>query len=135
IARVQHRATPEAARELIGGGQALRLLAIGLHEPAHPGLELIRDCRSRFPAAVILAVDHAPGPDSAAEAFRAGVDDVLRTPYPESELVARLARRMGVAIPQGEVQATIAALNLTPVEARIMHLLITRSGRLVTRNE
>lgn len=134
VARVQHRATPETARALIEGGQTLRLLAIGLDDPARPALELIRDCRDRFPQSVILAIDHAPGAETAADAFRAGADDVLRSPFPESELVARLARRLGHAIPAADIPGTISEINFTPVEARILQVLIAHPGEIVTRN-
>jgi DNA-binding response OmpR family regulator len=135
VARVQHRATPETARALIDTGEPLRLLAIGLDDPALAALELIRDCRKRFPDSVILAIDHVPGAETAADAFRAGADDVLRAPYPESELVARLARRLGQAIPARSILGTISEINFTPVEARIVQVLIAHAGDLVTRNE
>lgn len=135
VARLHRRATPDEAAALIRQAGILRLLAIGIGDAAEPALDLVAECRRSFPRAVILTIDHACGPDSVARAFRAGADDVIRAPYAESELVARLARRLGEALPKDDLLAGFAAIHLSPVEARILRLLADRQGHTVGRRD
>lgn len=135
IARLRRRSRPDEARQLIRDGSELRLLAIGVGDPPDAALELIRDCRHWFPEAVILVVDHRCCDDSVAEAFKAGADDVVRAPYAESELVARLVRRLGESVPTDGALASFTETHLSPVEGRILRFLFDRRGEIVTRNE
>ncbi|PFG61870.1 DNA-binding response OmpR family regulator [Thioclava sp. ES.031] len=129
-----------------------RLLLINLAEP-EGAADLIRTARGSEMESLVLFVDPTTGGELAAEMILAGADDVLREPYSERELAARLWLRAGSSLPisfPGEEKRVARlkidkenrltgpdaaeAVQLTPMEGEIMCELIRSGGRIVTRD-
>lgn len=126
-------------RDLLDQSPPDVILVTGLRD-AVEGPALVARCRRAQPRAVIIALDHLCDGDSSADTLAAGADDVLRVPHPPREFAARLALRLrqaGVTDPAIAPQAEpiAARAQLTPVESEIVRLLMSSSGRIVTRNQ
>jgi len=116
------------------------LLVIGNGHKLNDSLGLIKFCRTRLADWTILVLDHLNSNDSAAEAFAAGADDVLHVPFSTQEFLARLKLRLHQSVrPENDdrqvIKETLAMAKLTQTELEIMNLLITSSGKIVTRNQ
>ncbi|OWY15719.1 hypothetical protein B6V73_14355 [Thioclava sp. JM3] len=128
------------------------LLMISLAQP-EGAADLIRTSRVSTPESLILFVDPSSDGVFAAEMILAGADDVLREPYSDRELTARLWLRAGSRLPisfPGEERRVARlkideenrltgpdateAVQLTPMEREIMCELIRSGGRIVTRD-
>ncbi|HTS53976.1 MAG TPA: two-component system response regulator KdpE [Burkholderiales bacterium] len=125
----------------------LVILDLGL--PDGNGIDLIRDLRgwSQIPVIVLSA---RAGETDKIEALDAGADDYLTKPFGVGELLARvraaLRRRLAgggskPCVRFGDVEVDLAArivrkggeaVHLTPIEYRLLALLIASAGRVLT---
>lgn len=127
---------------------ALIIADLGL--PDGSGLDFIRQVRtwSSVPIIVLSARTHET---EKVQALDAGADDYITKPFGVNELLARtrasLRRlRVGLASPHsvihfGEVEVDLAArivkkrgieVHLTPIEYRLLGVLLTNAGRVMT---
>ena len=127
------------------------ILDLGL--PDGDGIEFIRDfrCWSSVPVIVLSA---RSGELDKIEALDAGADDYLTKPFGVGELLARLRvarrRRAGAAAEDaapfrfGDVEVDVAKrtvtkrdaqLHLTPIEFRLLALMIQNAGRVLTHRQ
>jgi two-component system, OmpR family, KDP operon response regulator KdpE len=129
------------------------LIILDLGLPDRDGLEFIRDVRgwSKVPIIVLSArVDE----QDKIEALDAGADDYLTKPFGVGELLARVraaARRLqsagaglGPIFQFGDVTVDMSlrtvlkggvAVHLTPIEYRLLGLLIVNSGKVLTHRQ
>jgi DNA-binding response OmpR family regulator len=148
--------------EASDGQQALRkwkvdrpdIVVLDLGLPGVDGFEVLRRIREeeeQTPVLILTARRDAP---DFLRAFNLGTDDFLRKPFEFHELIARiralLRRAHGAARETSEPRAEIDGLSLdpetyevtwrdelvrlTPTEFRILYLLITNSGHVVSAN-
>jgi two-component system KDP operon response regulator KdpE len=126
------------------------ILDLGL--PDGDGIDFIRDFRGWSPRPIIVLSARTDEVDKI-EALDAGADDYLTKPFGVGELLARVraARRRGagpaeIAAPfrMGDVDVDLVrrtvrkggvALHLTPIEFRLLALLIHNAGRVLTHRQ
>jgi two-component system, OmpR family, KDP operon response regulator KdpE len=129
----------------------LVILDLGL--PDGDGMEFIRDMRgwSKVPIIVLSA---RAGEKDKIEALDAGADDYLTKPFGVGELLARVRatsrRRQNVGAAQdsifqfGDIKADLGlrtvhkagvAVHLTPIEFRLLTLLIANAGKVLTHRQ
>ena len=115
----------------------LRLAVVAVDAPAEPPLALLSRLRVQLPDCLLIAVDVCDSADSAMRAFAAGAHDVLRLPFRPAEYEVRLSRGLVRTQLYGDViaESLVARLDLTDVQKRILRMLATRQGDIVTRNE
>lgn len=136
------------------GGIDLVLLDVTL--PDGDGLALAREVRARGGIGVIMVTERG-APDDRALGLESGADDYLAKPIYPRELLARirnvLERRAPAAPPGGNphrlrfgpwaldtaervVSGTLGrALELTPAEFDLLAVLVTRAGRMQSRDQ
>jgi len=125
------------------------LLDLGL--PDLDGVAVLRRLRS-FTDVPVIVVSARSEPDDKVEALDLGADDFVTKPFSNEELVARIratTRRAGLEEPGTVVQVDGLRLDvanfqadrdgrrirLTPIEWRIVGVLVRRRGRLVRQTE
>jgi len=129
----------------------LVILDLGL--PDGDGMEFLRDLRgwSKVPVIVLSA---RVGEQDKIEALDAGADDYLTKPFGVGELLARVraaSRRRhevgaapGSVFEFGDVKIDLSlrtvhkrgtAVHLTPIEYRLLSLLIANSGKVLTHRQ
>jgi len=127
-------------------------LIIDLALPGEPAVSLIRRLRSDpgTRAMAIVVLSERNHEDMRILGFEAGADDYVCVPFSQRELTARLdailrRRRQGAPEAPIEVEglridplrrsASAAGneLHLTPAEFRLLHFMMTRAGRTLTR--
>jgi two-component system KDP operon response regulator KdpE len=129
----------------------LVILDLGL--PDGDGMEFLRDLRawSQVPVIVLSA---RVGEEDKIEALDTGADDYLTKPFGVGELLARVRaaarRRLQAALPAGalfefgEVQVDLSLrivhrggkrVHLTPIEYRLLTLLIANAGKVLTHRQ
>lgn len=142
-----------AARGLVEAGtRKPDLLVLDLGLPDRDGVDLVRDLRvwSGMP---ILVLSARSGEQDKVAALDAGADDYLTKPFGIPELLARVrallrrAHRGGDAPPVisfGEVRVDLAQrsvlragepVHLTPIEYRLLCLLLANAGRVLTHRQ
>jgi two-component system KDP operon response regulator KdpE len=128
----------------------LVILDLGL--PDRDGVDVVRDVRA-WSSVPILILSARSGEGDKVAALNAGADDYLTKPFGVAELLARvraLLRRKRIAgteEPQvifGEVAVDLAGrrvtragheVHLTPIEYRLLTLLIANAGRVLTHRQ
>jgi two-component system OmpR family response regulator len=144
---------PQALRKWKADRPDIVLLDLGL--PGIDGFEVLRRIRDEEDGTPILILTARRDAQDFLRAFNLGTDDFLRKPFEYTELSARiraLLRRAhgGAARETSEPRAEIDGLSLdpetyevmwrdefvrlTPTEFRILYLLITNSGHVVSAN-
>jgi two-component system, OmpR family, KDP operon response regulator KdpE len=126
------------------------LIVVDLGLPDRDGVDLIRELRGWSHAPVIV-LSARTGETDKVDALDAGADDYLTKPFGVAELLARVraARRRGnmshdAAEPVfkfGDVEVDFSArvvrkhgvaVHLTPIEYRLLRLLIANAGKVLT---
>jgi two-component system, OmpR family, KDP operon response regulator KdpE len=127
------------------------LIILDLGLPDGDGMDVLRDVRgwSKVPVIVLSArVDE----QDKIEALDAGADDYLTKPFGVGELLARVRaasrRRQGAALGSvfefGDVKIDLSLrtvhkrgtqIHLTPIEYRLLTLLIANSGKVLTHRQ
>jgi len=127
------------------------ILDLGL--PSVDGFEVLRRIREESDTPVLILTARPKGPDLA-RAFNLGTDDFLAKPFEFRELIARIRailRRAKAAhqeVREPKVEANGLVLDpeayevtwreqicrLTPTEFRILYLLVTNAGHVVSAN-
>lgn len=148
-----------AVLEASNGGQALThwrqsrpdIIVLQLEVRAPNGFEVLRQIRSTD-SVPVLAVSSGSDPDSAARAFALGVDGYVTQPVGHRELAGRiraLYRRAANAAPASSRAAVVAGrlrletesgevllgdrpVAVTPTEFRILEILATNDGQVVS---
>ena len=129
------------------------LIILDLGLPDGDGMEFLRDLRgwSKVPVIVLSA---RVGEQDKIDALDGGADDYLTKPFGVGELLARVratARRrqlagtgLGVVFEFGDVKVDLslrtvekggAAIHLTPIEYRLLGLLIANVGKVLTHRQ
>ncbi len=129
------------------------LIILDLGMPDGDGMDFLRDLRgwSKVPVIVLSA---RVGEDDKIEALDAGADDYLTKPFGIGELLARVraaSRRrrdagagLGSLVEFGDVKIDLslrtvhkkgAAVHLTPIEYRLLGLLIANFGKVLTHRQ
>jgi two-component system KDP operon response regulator KdpE len=135
------------------GTRAPDVVILDLGLPDGDGATLIRDLRawSKVPIIVLSA---RSGEDDKVRALDAGADDYLTKPFGVAELMARvragMRRRQGADSVEGahfafgDIAVDFAArvvrrngqtVHLTPIEYRLLALLIANAGRVLTHRQ
>ena len=129
----------------------LVLLDLGL--PDIDGLDLIRRVRAWTAVPIVVLSARGQEADKVA-ALDAGADDYLAKPFGVKELLARIrvslrhAQRLGdhgeqrfatgdleVDLAQRRVRVKGRDVHLTPIEYRLLTMLVRHAGKVVTRNQ
>lgn len=136
-----------AARGLSG----FDLAVVDLGLPGKDGLELLRGWQGRSSTPVLVLTARS-GLDERLQSFRLGAADFLAKPFFLEELLARIEARLGhtVAPPSQTVRFLGVSLDslartvtlpdgalapLTAHEFNVLHYLVERRGRAVTRSQ
>src|SRR6202140_5622433 len=126
------------------------LIILDLGLPDGDGMDFIRDVRGWSPVPIIV-LSARVGEQDKIEALDAGADDYLTKPFGVGELLARVraaSRRrreagatLGSVFEFGDVKIDLslrnvhksgALVHLTPIEYRLLALLIANSGKVLT---
>jgi two-component system, OmpR family, KDP operon response regulator KdpE len=129
------------------------LVVVDLGLPDGDGVDLIRDLRTWSGVPVIVLSARADESDKV-QALDAGADDYLTKPFGVAELLARVratVRRRAQpagsekpAITFGDIEVDLVArtvkrggelVHLTPIEYRLLALLIGNAGRVLTHRQ
>jgi two-component system KDP operon response regulator KdpE len=129
------------------------LVIVDLGLPDGDGVDLIRDLRTWSGVPVVVLSARADELDKV-EALDAGADDYLTKPFGVAELLARVratVRRRAQpagsekpAIAFGDIEVDLVArtlkkrgelVHLTPIEYRLLALLIANAGRVLTHRQ
>jgi two-component system KDP operon response regulator KdpE len=129
------------------------LVIVDLGLPDGDGVDLIRDLRTWSGVPVIVLSARSDESDKV-EALDAGADDYLTKPFGVAELLARvraMVRRRAQpagsekpAIAFGDIEVDLVArtvkrrgelVHLTPIEYRLLALLIANAGRVLTHRQ
>ncbi|MBI3430973.1 MAG: two-component system response regulator KdpE [Hydrogenophilales bacterium] len=128
----------------------LVILDLGL--PDRDGVDVVRDLRSWSTVPILILSARVDETDKVA-ALDAGADDYLTKPFGVAELLARVRALMrrtrmaggeGPLIAFGEITVDLARrqvirdgseVHLTPIEYRLLALLIANAGRVLTHRQ
>ncbi|HEX3848192.1 MAG TPA: two-component system response regulator KdpE [Steroidobacteraceae bacterium] len=129
----------------------LVILDLGL--PDGDGMEFLRDLRS-WSTVPVIVLSARVGEEDKIEALDAGADDYLSKPFGIGELLARVraaSRRrrdvgagLGSVFEFGDVKVDLslrtthkkgASVHLTPIEYRLLSLLIANAGKVLTHRQ
>ena len=131
-------------------------LVLDLMLPHVDGLSIIEDVRRWAPDLPIVVMTARQEERDRLEALRRGADDLLRKPFSARELVARLEaifRRAEVGphdaqvvgevsmgdleVDQGRLEVRVAGATapLTPLETKLLWILLEEKGRTLSRDE
>jgi two-component system KDP operon response regulator KdpE len=128
------------------------LIILDLGLPDRDGVDVVRDIRTWSSVPVLILSARSDETDKVA-ALDAGADDYLTKPFSVAELLARVrallrrARMTGSEAPQVEfggvtvdlarrqVSRNGAEVHLTPIEYKLLTLLIANAGRVLTHRQ
>lgn len=148
--------------EATSGEQAIALvrtvrydaLLLDIHMPGMTGVQTCQEIRKSAPGLGILMLTVRDTEESKIEALDAGADDYLSKPFGVGELLARVraaSRRQqaagaahGAIFQFGDVTVDMslrtvhkgaAAVHLTPIEYRLLSLLVANAGKVLTHRQ
>jgi two-component system, OmpR family, response regulator len=151
--RVEQAEDAAGMRAWLATGQ-IDLVLLDVNLPDGDGISLTRDLRAHSDVAVIMVTERG-GPDDRALGIETGADDYLAKPVYPRELLARvksvLDRRAGLRghgsanrlrfagwcmdLTARAVLDTLGrAADLTPAEFDLLHILVSRAGRIQSRD-
>ena len=149
---VVHEA-PTLRRGLVeAGARKPHLVILDLGLPDGDGIEFIRDFRA-WSTAPVIVLSARSGETDKIEALDAGADDYLTKPFGVGELLARARaaeRRLAGATMReatfrfGDVEVDLArrrvhrrgeVVHLTPIEYRLLALLVANAGKVLTHRQ
>jgi DNA-binding response OmpR family regulator len=127
------------------------LVLLDLHLPKHDGFAVCQQMRSETPATALILTGSASEEDEV-RGLELGADDYLRKPLSLRRLLARITavlRRTSPAYPDAaapvitvgpftldvmrhEVLRAERKVKVTPTESRLLHLLMTHPGQVLT---
>lgn len=130
------------------------LVILDIEMPKLDGFEVCQRMSEESTALVLVLTCHDPEADEV-RALDLGADDYLRKPFSPSKLMARiraLARRaqalqhisstsqvsvgpISLDSMRHEASRSGARVRLTPIESRLLHLLLTHSGQVLTTDQ
>jgi two-component system KDP operon response regulator KdpE len=129
------------------------LVILDLGMPDGDGMDFLRDLRG-WSTVPVIVLSARVGEDDKIEALDAGADDYLTKPFGIGELLARVraaSRRrrdagagLGSLVEFGDVKIDLslrtvhkkgAAVHLTPIEYRLLGLLIANFGKVLTHRQ
>jgi DNA-binding response OmpR family regulator len=132
-------------------------LVLDLMLPHVDGLSIIEDVRRWAPDLPIVVMTARQSESDRLEALRRGADDLLRKPFSARELIARLEaifRRTEIAaadpiavggevsigdleVDKGRLEVRLAgdSVQLTPLETKLLWILIEEQGRTLSRDD
>jgi two-component system, OmpR family, KDP operon response regulator KdpE len=129
------------------------LIILDLGLPDGDGMEFLRDLR-RWSTVPVIVLSARVGEQDKIEALDGGADDYLTKPFGVGELLARVraasrrrqeaAGALGSTFEFGEVKVDLnlrtvhksgAAIHLTPIEYRLLTLLILNAGKVLTHRQ
>lgn len=130
------------------------LVILDITMPRVDGFEVCRRMSAESHALVLVLTCHQPDADEI-RALDLGADDYVRKPFSPAKLLARinaLSRRANAAqhvssasqVSVGpisldsmrhEAARNGARIRLTPIESRLLHLLLTHSGQVLTTDQ
>lgn len=135
----------------LGETEPYDLVVLDLGLPVLDGVSVLRRWRAAGVAAPVLILTARDGWAEKVAGFDAGGDDYLTKPFNTPELLARLrallrraAGRASASLASGDLVldpgaalVTLAGrpVRLTSLEYRLLHYLMTQSGRVVSRTE
>lgn len=142
----------EGLRQASSCNPALVLLDLGL--PDFDGLEIIKKLREWTNLPIIILSARGQDKDKI-KALDLGADDYLTKPFSAGELLARirvsLRHRLGpgaetaepvfafenlkVDMPKRQVFLDDQEIHLTPIEYRLLNVLIRNAGKVITHNQ
>ena len=148
--------TGEDALERIRGGTAFDAMLVDVMLPGMDGFELVRELRSLGCFVPVMMLTARRRPEDIVRGISAGADDYLAKPFDLAVLLARirslLRRQLWSAAGRGQAvldryefngrtvdfarQQLVVdgeTRNLTLLEAKLLHYLITNEGRNVSR--
>lgn len=131
--------------------QAPDLVLLDIQMPKYDGFEVVRRMRGESNA-LIIVLTCCDREDDEVQALDLGADDFLRKPFRPRQLLARIqaaARRavtttspmngssitigpISLDVTRHEVSRNGSRLRLTPTESRLLHLLLTHAGQVLT---
>ncbi len=147
-----HEAANVASGLQEAGTRKPDLLILDLGLPDGDGVSLIKELRTWSSVPVLVLSARASEQDKI-QALDAGADDYLAKPFGVGELLARvramLRRRMqpkelGPIVTFGDIQLDIAQrkvsrlgepLHLTPIEYRLLSVLVANAGKVITHRQ
>ena len=146
---VEAGSAAEALEAFTGPGPTLAIIDLGL--PDRDGVELIRELRT-WTMLPLLVLSARSAEAEKVAALDAGADDYLTKPFGVQEMRARvraLLRRQKVGagetvIEFGNIRVDRvhrlvtrdgAAIHLTPIEYRMLGVLLTNAGRVLTHRQ
>ena len=148
--RVEEAASSAEGLDRIAAARpALIMLDLGL--PDRNGVELIRDLRS-WSAVPVIVLSARSAETEKIEALDAGADDYLTKPFGVGELQARVRAQLRRPPPEkaeavvhfgavcvDHVRHTVeragAPVHLTPIEYRLLNLLLVNAGKVLTHRQ
>lgn len=128
------------------------LVILDLRLPKRDGFSVLAELRSGSPSPHVIVLSALGDDLDKLAGFRLGCDDYVVKPFNPLEVVARaravIRRRnnedvratlslssLRIDLEAHQAFASEAAIDLTPVEFKLLRILMERSGRLVTRGQ
>ena len=123
---------------------------LNLNKPGAPGTEVCRGIRKTLPRLPILILGVANDEDKELEAFEAGADDYIATPFRHRELIARLDAAIrrgrvcngyGTVITVGNLSVDFSRrvankngcpIHLTPTQFKLLRVLMANLGKALS---
>lgn len=141
----------EALAAAMTGAEAFDLVILDLNLPQMDGLSVLRSMRARGNAAAVLILTARGAAEERVRGLDLGADDYMVKPFDIREFEARvrslMRRQAGLRSAQvqvgalaldlgsGQISAQGQILDLPARERALLELLVTRAGRVVTRDQ